>query len=67
MAFNVNEINTKLVIVINTKITVVCGRRNKFKNGPTIVNTRPNIAEIKNLGNRNTFSQKSGIINSPIV
>ena len=67
MAFNVNEINTKLLTVMNMKMTVVCGRRNKFKNGPIIVNTRPNIADIKNLGNLSTFSQKSGIINSPIM
>lgn len=62
-----DEIKTILVIVINMKITVVCGRRNKFKKGPIIVNTRPNIADIKNLGNRNTFSQKSGIVDNPMV
>jgi hypothetical protein len=67
MAFNVNEINTKLLTVIKMKITVVCGRRNKFKKGPIIVKTRPNIADIKNLGNRSTFSQKSGIISSPLM
>mgnify|MGYP006999487993 CR=1 FL=1 len=49
------------------KRIVVCGRRNRFKNGPIIVNTRPNIADIKNLGNRKTFSQKSGMVNNPMI
>jgi hypothetical protein len=43
------------------KIIVVFGRRNKLKKGPTIVNIKPMIVPIKNLGNLNTFSQKVGI------
>jgi len=43
------------------KIIVVFGRRNKLKKGPTIVNMRPIIVPIKNLGNLKTFSQKVGM------
>ena len=46
-----------------TKMKAVFGRFSKFKNGPSIVNKRPTTLEIKNLGNLNTFSQKSGIFN----
>jgi hypothetical protein len=49
------------------KSIVVCGRRSKFKNGPIIVNIRPIVADIKNLGNRMTFSQKSGILTIPMI
>lgn len=48
-------------IEIITKITVVFGRLSKFKNGPKIVSINPITLETKNLGKRNTFSQKSGI------
>lgn len=61
MAFNVNEIKIKLLIVTIIKIIVVFGRRNKFKNGPIIMKISPSIEDIKNLGNRKTFSQNSGI------
>ena len=44
------------------KITVVFGRFNRFKSGPKIVSNKPITREIKNLGYRNTFSQKSGIL-----
>jgi len=39
----------------------VCGLRNKFKEGPNMISIRPITEEIKNLGNRKTFSQKVGI------
>lgn len=39
----------------------VCGLRNKFKDGPNMIRTNPITEEIKNLGNRKTFSQKVGI------
>ena len=61
IAFKVKEIKIKLLKVTNTKSIAVCGRRNKFKKGPTIIKISPSIEEIKNLGNRNTFSQNSGI------
>lgn len=41
---------------------LVFGFLSKLKNGPTIIRTRPSIEEIKNLGKRNAFSQKSGIL-----
>jgi hypothetical protein len=44
------------------KIILVFGCRSKFRNGPIIVSISPITEDIKNLGNRNTFSQKSGII-----
>jgi hypothetical protein len=50
-------------IEIITKITVVFGRLSRFKNGPKIVSIKPITLETKNLGKRNTFSQKSGIFN----
>ena len=67
IAFKVNEINRLILMTITTKIIVVCGRLNRFKKGPIIVNTRPSEADIKNLGNRMTFSQKSGILTVPII
>lgn len=47
-----------------TKITVVFGRLSKFRNGPKMVSSKPITLETKNLGKRNTFSQKSGILNT---
>jgi hypothetical protein len=67
IAFKVNEMNRIILTITTTKSIVVCGRRNKFKNGPIIVNIRPIVADIKNLGNRITFSQKSGILTIPII
>jgi hypothetical protein len=67
MAFKVNEINRLILIKTIIKIIVVCGRLNRFKKGPIIVKTRPSEADIKNLGNRITFSQKSGILTIPII
>lgn len=61
IAFKVKEIKIKLLNIINIKSKVVCGRRSKFKKGPIIIKISPSIDEIKNLGNRNTFSQNSGI------
>ena len=61
IAFKVKEIKIKLLDIININIIAVCGRRSRFKNGPIIIKTSPNIEDRKNLGNRNTFSQNSGI------
>ena len=47
--------------IIIIKNTVVCGRWSRLKNGPTIININPSVEEIKNLGKRNMFSQKSDI------
>ena len=41
---------------------LVFGRFNKFKKGPAIVNINPTTEDIKNVGNLNKFSQKSGIL-----
>lgn len=47
---------------VSSKNTIlVFGFLSKLKNGPTIIKTRPSMEEIKNLGKRNAFSQKSGI------
>lgn len=51
---NMESVNTK-------KTRLVFGFLSKLKNGPIIIKIRPNIEEIKNLGKRNAFSQKSGI------
>jgi hypothetical protein len=58
----------KLIPAIDTitKITVVFGRLSKFKNGPKIVSRRPITLDTKNLGNRSTFSQKSGILDNSV-
>jgi hypothetical protein len=40
---------------------LVLGVLSKLKNGPMIIKIRPNRDEMKNLGNRKVFSQKSGI------
>jgi hypothetical protein len=49
-------------VIISIKIAVVFGLLSKLKNGPIIVKINPNVEEIKNLGNRNTLSQKSDIL-----
>jgi hypothetical protein len=49
-------------MVINIKTTLVFGFLSKLKNGPMIINIRPSIDEMKNLGKRKAFSQKSGIV-----
>jgi hypothetical protein len=61
IAFKVKEIKMKLLDIITTNNIAVCGRRRRFKNGPIIIKTSPNIEDIKNLGKRSTFSQNSGI------
>ncbi len=61
IAFKVKEIKMKLLDIITTNSIAVCGRRRRFKNGPIIIKTSPNIEDIKNLGKRSTFSQNSGI------
>lgn len=43
------------------KSIAVCGLRNKFKAGPNMISNKPMTEEIKNLGNRKTFSQNVGI------
>jgi hypothetical protein len=43
------------------KTIAVCGLRNKFRKGPNIISTSPMTEDMKNLGNRKTFSQKVGI------
>jgi hypothetical protein len=39
----------------------VCGLLSRLKNGPIIVNIKPKVEEIKNLGKRKILSQKSDI------
>jgi hypothetical protein len=56
--------NIIIEMIINIKIAVVFGLLSKLKNGPMIVKINPNVDEIKNLGNRNTLSQKSDILNN---
>jgi hypothetical protein len=67
IAFKVKERKRIRVTKAIIKIIVVCGRCNKFKKGPIIVKTSPIIEDIKNLGNLKVFSQKSGIVNIPII
>jgi hypothetical protein len=59
---NVKNRNVIAELIINIKIAVVFGLLSKLKNGPIIVKINPNVEEIKNLGNRNTLSQKSDIL-----
>jgi hypothetical protein len=61
---NVKNRNVIAELIINIKIAVVFGLLSKLKNGPIIVKINPNVEEIKNLGNRNTLSQKSDILNN---
>ena len=61
IAFNVLPMNIIKLPKANKKNTAVCGLRNKFKAGPNIISNKPITEEIKNLGNRKTFSQKVGI------
>ena len=53
--------NTIKLPKANKNTTAVCGLRNKFKAGPKIISNKPMTEEMKNLGNRKTFSQKVGI------
>ena len=53
--------NVTVKMIHRKKTTLVFGLRSRLKNGPIMINTRPSIEEIKNLGKRNAFSQKSGI------
>ena len=59
---NVKNRNVIAELIINIKIAVVFGLLSKLKNGPIIVKINPTVEEIKNLGNRNTLSQKSDIL-----
>ena len=53
--------NKKITIIkiIDNKINDVCGLLSRLKNGPIIVNTKPKVEDIKNLGKRKILSQKS--------
>jgi hypothetical protein len=62
IAFKVILVNPVSKIVINIKTRLVFGFLSKLKNGPMIINIRPSIEEMKNLGKRKVFSQKSGIV-----
>ena len=61
MDFRVRNKNRSRSTNIIIKIPAVFGLLSKLKNGPIIVKINPNVDEMKNLGNRNVFSQKSGI------
>jgi len=61
MALNVRDKKVLIATTINIKNIVVCGRWSRLKNGPTKVNISPSVEEIKNLGKRSIFSQKSDI------
>lgn len=64
ISFKVSVKKLTLISDIITKITVLFGRLSKFRNGPNIVSSRPITLDTKNLGKRNTFSQKSGILDT---
>ena len=61
IAFSVVPINMIKLLKARKKRTAVCGLRNKFKAGPNMISNKPMTEEIKNLGNRKTFSQNVGI------
>lgn len=62
IACSISVIETRTLIIAIKKIKLVFGLRSKLKNGPIIINIRPNVDERKNLGNLNILSQKSGIV-----
>ena len=61
IAFNVRNKKITINKIIDIKINAVCGLLSRLKNGPIIVNIKPKVEEIKNLGNRRILSQKSDI------
>ena len=61
IAFNVRNKKITVNSTIDNKINDVCGLLSRLKNGPIIVNIKPKVEEIKNLGNRKILSQKSDI------
>ena len=61
ISFNVRNKKITVIKTIDNRINDVCGLLSRLKNGPIIVNTKPNVEEIKNLGNRRILSQKSDI------
>jgi hypothetical protein len=61
IAFNVKNKKVTVIKIIDNKINDVCGLLSKLKNGPMIVNIKPKVEEMKNLGNRKILSQKSDI------
>lgn len=62
--FKVRNKNTVMKRRTSIKTIVVFGLLSKLKNGPIIVKINPSVEEIKNLGNRNTLSQKSDILSN---
>ena len=62
--FKVRNKNTVMKRRTSIKTIVVFGLLIKLKNGPIIVKINPSVEEIKNLGNRNTLSQKSDILSN---
>jgi hypothetical protein len=67
IAFSVKRRKINIDNIINKRIAVVCGLFSRLKKGPIIVNISPKVAEMKNLGNLSTLSQKSDIIMNLIV
>jgi hypothetical protein len=61
IAFDVKNKKVTVIKIIDNKINDVCGLLSKLKNGPMIVNIKPKVEEMKNLGNRKILSQKSDI------
>ena len=61
MAFSVICKNEIKPAKMAKKTIAVCGLRKRLRKGPNMMRTNPITEEMKNLGNRNTFSQKVGI------
>ena len=61
IAFNVKNKKVTVIKIIDNRINDVCGLLSKLKDGPMIVNIKPKVEEMKNLGNRKILSQKSDI------
>jgi hypothetical protein len=61
IAFNVRNKKITVIKIIDNRMNDVCGLLSRLKNGPIIVNIKPKVEEIKNLGNRKILSQKSDI------
>lgn len=64
IALKVKNKNASRNTTVITKINVVFGLLSRLKNGPIIVRINPKVDEMKNLGNLNTLSQKSDILNN---
>jgi hypothetical protein len=61
IAFNVRNKKITVIKIIDNRMNDVCGLLSRLKNGPIIVNIKPKVEEIKNLGKRKILSQKSDI------